>query len=110
MFDFKFDHNAVLQKLGLENSTPEVKAQVIEGIYEQLSTRMRVRLGGEMNTKDLETFAGLADKNDAAAKTWLESRFPDHERMYTEELESLVAELKRHADVVVEASKNFPQS
>jgi Protein of unknown function (DUF5663) len=109
MFDFTFDHDAVLRELGLENSSPEVKAQVIEGIYEQLSMRMRVRLGGEMNAEDLQRFSNLADKSDAEAKAWLDSRFPDHEKMYREELGQLVTELKRHADVVVDASRNSRQ-
>ncbi len=101
MFDFNIDQGAILQELGLENSSPEVKSQVVEGIYESLSTRMRVRVGGLMSAEDYVAFDDVSKKGDAEAKAWLQNRFPGYQKIYEDELAQLVAELKRHADVMV---------
>jgi Protein of unknown function (DUF5663) len=107
MFNFKFDHEAVLRRLGLENASPAVQTQVLDKIYAQLETMMRVRLSAEMNEDDHKIFARLVDSDGDQAKLWLETRFPNYEQMYSEELEDLVSELKRHADAVVDTGKDI---
>jgi hypothetical protein len=95
MFDFAFDEKAVLSELRLDQSDSEVQTNVIDGIYEQLYERMRIRIVDSMSDEDLTEFEKLSEED---ANQWLKTHFPDSKEMFEKELEALVDEMKTFTD------------
>lgn len=102
MFDFTFDEDTVIRELGLRDLAIDDKNHVIDGIKKQLEIQVRVRLTATMDVADFEMFNQLADADPIKAKQWLDTRFPNHDQLYQEELSDLVRELKHRGDFLVE--------
>jgi len=93
MFNFTFDHDAIIKQLGIESMDDDFKAQVIDRINALLSERMGTRVMEELSNEELTELDKLgADKE--KAREWLEKRFPSHQEMYQELLDEIVSQVK----------------
>jgi hypothetical protein len=95
MFDYKFDENAVLYELRLENSDSALQAQIIENVYERLYERMRSRVFDVLSDEEVKEFEHLSDEQ---INTWLTAHVPQFKEMFEEELELLIGEMKDFID------------
>ena len=92
MFNYTFDHDAVIKQLGLESADEDFKAQVIARISQLLSDQMGTRVMAELSNEELVAFDKIDNKEEGTK--WLEQRFPNHQQMYAEELENIVGQIK----------------
>lgn len=96
MFDFNYDEDAVIRELGIESSGDEFKAHVQQRIRQLLDERMAIRSEMSLSMAEKAEFNRLHESGDLdGARAFLESRLPNAQDMYTEELQNIVSQLKQ---------------
>lgn len=102
---FKLDDNLLIE-LGLGALSADEKNKMLAHIYETLEMRVGMKLAEKMTNDQLDEFEGFVDRNDeAGARKWLETNFPNYKQVVADELEKLKSEIKQTAPQILVASQ-----
>lgn len=89
--------DALLAELGLADLSTSHRRALLQIIYEELQSRVGMRLASAMNSLQLSRFDVFIETNDeAAALAFLQTEFPTYPEVVVAEFEVLRAEITVH--------------
>ncbi|MBX6334091.1 hypothetical protein IRY61_01975, partial [Candidatus Saccharibacteria bacterium] len=95
----------LLQELGLASLPAEEKKKLLAHIYETLEMRVGMKLAEQMSDAQLTEFEQFIDRSDeAGARKWLETNFPNYKDVVAQEFENLKKEIREVAPQILAAS------
>lgn len=107
------DHikDSLISQLGLDDLPEDRKAALAIKMAETIQTRLMLRLNDMLSESDKKKLDELTENNDEKKiADFLESRFPDLDRITTEEFEGYKAEMLREVENVKKATRDLKES